>query len=241
MMPSVKFALFTDYPELVCFISTRQAGNLKIRVGISNAVISFLKDQNINSQRLIAMEQTHGSHVGRTVEADAGKIVPGVDGLVTAEADIYLGVNTADCVPLFFFEPVKKIIGVAHAGWKGTLGNIARNTVDKIKSFGSEAKDIRVAIGPHIGGCCYLVNKSRALQFQSQFQDDRIAFQSVGEWYVDLGLANKMQLVEAGILNPHIDTPIGCTSCENDRFFSYRKDKKAMFGEMLGIMSLRKS
>lgn len=235
----VSFSLFSQFPELTCLMSTRNAGDLRIRDKNSTDNNEFLKSQTIPSRNFVAMEQRHGVDIVTVNSANGGQVIPHIDGLVTKDQTLYLGVNTADCVPLFYYDPAGQLIGVAHAGWQGTFGNLAMRMVTKLEDLGSDPLNMRVAIGPHIGGCCYTVNAGRAMLFRKTFQDERIAYQADGNWHIDLGMANKNQLIESGVLETHIDSPITCTSCQNDLYFSFRKDTEATFGEMLGIIGMK--
>ncbi len=236
---TISFSIFTRFPELFCTMSTRSTGNLMIKDKITTKVRQFIKIQGIRHGQFIAMEQCHGNKVEIVTSQSSGMVIKGVDGLVTTTQELYIGVNTADCVPLFFYDPEKKLIAVIHAGWKGTLGNIAGNTVKLLQELGSDPKDIVVVIGPHIGGCCYDVSSVRARLFLKTFNNQNISFKVNGKWFLDIGQANNLQMQKYGILQEHIDAPIHCTSCQNDRFFSFRKDSKDCFGEMLGVIGMR--
>lgn len=239
---TLSFSIFEKYPQLLCTMSTRLTGNLWIKDKLSRDVKSFLGILGLGLDQFIAMDQVHGNKVEIVKPLSAGSIgviFKGVDGLVTASKKLYIGVNVADCVPLYFFDPKRQNIAAVHAGWKGILGNIVRNTVSKLKSIGSNPDDTLVVVGPHIGGCCYDVDPQRAGRFQSVFDDVNIVFQNKNRWYLDLGRAIYQQLLDCGISSSHLEAPIVCTSCQNDRYFSFRKDNKETFGEMLGIIGIR--
>lgn len=179
----------------------------------------FLKSLAIPADALLLCKQVHGTEIGAIG-----------DGLVTRKKGEAIGVIVADCVPLLLADPKKKIVAVAHAGWRGTLGNIAKEAV---LAMDSDAKDIFVSIGPHIGACCYTVPRARANSFSG-----KCTYFDGADWHLDLGQANRMQLMEVGILREHIDAPVVCTSCQSDIFYSYRKDSKESFGEILAVISL---
>lgn len=237
---TISFSIFADFPDLQCFMSTRAAGNLLIKDNVAPLVLAFLESHGIFLKNFVAMEQIHGTYVAKVKKRDSGRVLSEIDGLITDGPQLYLGVNAADCVPLFFYDPVRKLIGIIHAGWKGTLGNIAAHTIKKLQGLKSNPLDIRVAIGPYIGGCCYMVSQDRAKLFLQLFSDEKTVFQSEDNWHIDLGRANKNQLIKCGLLEEHIDSFITCTSCQNDLFFSYRKDSKWTFGEMLGVIGIKK-
>lgn len=197
--------------------------------------------RNVSDPDMIFPEQIHGSGVAMVKRSDTGKIIEGVDGLVSADP-VTLGVRVADCVPILAFDEEAGVIGAAHAGWRGTLGNIAGSLIGKMAELGAQAKHIRVILGPHIGMCCYDVPKDRAMKFLSEIgSDDKIASFFENNWHVDIGFANFVQLVTAGILPENITAKVVCTSCQVDTYFSYRKDMKSTFGEQLGIIWTQKT
>ena len=222
-------------------MSTRVAGDLYIKNPRQPVKMqSFLNQLAIRTDELVSMEQVHGSEVvivNRTNKND--RIILAVDSLVTQSPGLFLGVNVADCVPVFLYDPVKKIVGVVHAGWRGTEQGIVANSINQLIKLGVDKHSLLVAIGPHIGGCCYEVSADFAQSFKTKFPSDRVVFQTQNKWHVDLGEANKLSLLELGVLPEHIDVPITCTSCQNARYFSFRKDSKATFGEMLGMIGIR--
>ncbi len=190
---------------------------------------------------LILPEQVHGTEIAVVNSKDIEKKIPNVDGLVskaTPDQNFTLGVLVADCVPLLLVDPKTRILGAVHAGWRGTIGGIARKIVEVMKTLGAQPKDILVSIGPHIGMCCYDVPAERAQRFLDIFHNDpKVASLIEGEWHIDVGYANFLTLVDQGILSKNIQASIGCTSCQIDTYFSYRKDTKETFGEMIGIVT----
>lgn len=170
-------------------------------------------------------------------EQSHGNAVPG-DGLVSSTRPV--AVVTADCAPVLFVDPESKVCAAVHAGWKGTLGGIAKNAVLEMVEKGARVEKIFAAIGPHIGGCCYSVQKERVDAFIGRFgEDERLAFTMDGAWHLDIGWVNYRQLVAAGLPPDHIDAPPTCTSCQNSEFFSYRKDSKETYGEMMAVIGFR--
>jgi polyphenol oxidase len=192
--------------------------------------LEFLRQAGLPDRSLITPKQVHGNCIltvgvntrDRSLEADA---------LVAfAKTNIVLGIIVADCVPLLFWDKKGRAIGVAHAGWKGTYGNIAAQVVLKFKKNDIPSRDIYVFLGPHIGKCCYNVPVSRAKKFLLSSEKRE------GVWYVDLGKENIMQLIEAGIPVSHITDCAICTSSHNDMYYSYRKDSKETYGEILSFI-----
>jgi len=202
----------------------------------------------ISSHTMVWPEQVHSTAVHKVVGEDMGKIVRGADALVLKyvqhgeimEPCPLLAVHVADCVPMLFADPVAGIVAAAHAGWRGTLAGIAQGVVTKMKDLGAEEKHIIVCFGPHIGDCCYNVPEKRAQQFWNRYGNDRSIVRSTRlHTYVNLGKANYTDLVAAGVKEEHIDDIGVCTSCNNDTYFSYRKDKNGTFGEIMGFIGYR--
>lgn len=145
------------------------------------------------------------------------------DGLITNQPNIALALNFADCVPVIFYDPIKKIIACAHAGWRGTAEKIVVKTVDKmVKHFNSNPRDIIALIGPAIGKCCYGVQDD-VLNKLIQTVDTSERCFVYDKNNTDLKLVNKFQLLASGV--EKIDLCEDCTCCRNELFFSYRKEK----------------
>lgn len=143
------------------------------------------------------------------------------DALITNEPQIALALNFADCVPIILYDPVKKVIAAAHAGWRGTAAKIGPKTVNKmIENFECDAKDIIALIGPSIGKCCFEV-KEDVLKDLMESVDNQ-CFNAFSKNNADLKLINEFQLLACGVKK--IDVCEYCTSCQNELFFSYRKE-----------------
>ena len=155
------------------------------------------------------------------------------DALVTNKPNTPLMVMVADCIPILFFDLVKKVIGVAHAGRVGTFEKIAVNTINKMQNeYNSHPKDIKVILGPSIQKCCYEVNKQ-----MYQFVKENFGEEFVNNRNIDLQGINKKQLLKAGIKEENINISPICTKCSNKPFFSYRNDKTC--GRFAGIIMLK--
>jgi YfiH family protein len=136
-----------------------------------------------------------------------------------------LGAFAADCIPILFADPVARVIGAAHAGWRGTVGGVARNVVARMVELGSQAGDIRVALGPSIGACCFEVGPEVVAEFREAMGDvPGMVVAGPKKDHIDLRVASRTVLERAGVAPEHIDDRPPCTRCEGDRFFSYRRD-----------------
>jgi hypothetical protein len=187
----------------------------------------------INPLNLVVPSQVHGDrvvavnpeHIGMGAISHTSGIGE-ADGLVTNYPEIPLMTCYADCVPIMFLDPVKKAIGLSHAGWKGTVKRIGSKTVQAMKKhFNSKLGDILVAIAPAIGPCCYRVKDDVFNMFQGSFGNWNDFLEPAGDnsWALDLKKANVQDLLEAGIPKENITISEICTSCCN-LLFSYRRD-----------------
>ncbi len=173
--------------------------------------------------KLVATRHVHGVDVykvGEPLAADAE-----FDGLVCNERGPVLGAFAADCIPILFADPVAKVIGAAHAGWRGTVGGVAANVIARMTELGATPENIRVALGPSIGPCCFEVGPEVVEQFRDAFGDvPGMVVAGPKKDHIDLRVASRAVLERAGVLPAHIDDTPPCTRCEAERFFSYRRD-----------------
>ena len=178
--------------------------------------------------------QVHKTNIRVVNETDCGKglFIPRdydeIDGLITNKPNITLVTKYADCVPLYFVDPVKKAIGLTHSGWRGTVSKIGQITVEEMhKCFGSNPKDIIAVIGPSICADCYEISEEVALEFRKAFPSDQdgtiLKPKGNGKYRCDLWEANRSVLSEAGLTPEHIHSSGVCTSCNSDLLFSHRK------------------
>jgi len=188
----------------------------------------------MNALQIVAAKQVHGDHVHVAAAADCGRgalayesALEDTDALVTNEPGVPLSTYYADCVPVYFLDPVQRAIGLAHAGWKGTVLQIGRKTLEKMsREFGTKPEDCLVGIAPSIGPCCYEVDERVVEKVKRSFAfwSELVKPQGQGKWRLDLWEANRRQLMEAGVNERNIAVAALCTSCRNGLFFSYRVD-----------------
>lgn len=183
------------------------------------------RECNINDfgfENLVHPTQTHTSNVE---VAQIGKNdYPDTDGLILTNTEQTLYLNFADCTPLIFYDSENNIGAVSHAGWRGTAGMIGVKTVEKmVKEFGSKPENIKCVIGPAISMCCYNVGEDVFNRLMATVKNTQNLFEiRADEVFVDLKAINQRQLEEAGVKD--IDVCPYCTVCNNDLFFSYRKE-----------------
>jgi YfiH family protein len=191
----------------------------------------FLNSLSIkNSDQIFILNQTHSDRV--FVLDDLEKTENEVrredaDAIITHLTDKPIGVLTADCVPIILFDPVYHITGVIHAGRKGTQKRILSKTIAVMNStYGCESADIKMGIGPAIGGCCYEVDKFCIDPFINGYPqwENFVKDASAGKFMLDLITANEYDALDAGILSENISRSGHCTSCDNHRWYSYRRE-----------------
>ncbi|WP_310550247.1 peptidoglycan editing factor PgeF [Paenibacillus glufosinatiresistens] len=204
-------------------------------------------------------EQVHGAAVAVVSAPDRGRgsrdrtsAFQDTDGLLTDVPGVLLTSFYADCVPLFFWDPERRAVGLAHAGWKGTVAGIAAVMVKRMQEeYGSRPGDLRAAIGPSIGACCYEVDEAvmdRArpvlaeLEAQTETADPMFipSADRPGRTMLNLKECNRRIMIKAGILPTRIECTSWCTSCRPDLFFSYRKENGTT-GRMTSFIGLKES
>ena len=183
---------------------------------------------NMEKKNLTLTYQLHTNNVEFVTGDDIGKGFirewgKGVDGIVTDAVNVPLMCYSADCVPILFYEPQRGLIGAVHSGWRGTKDNIAKAAVSLMKEKGGNKEKIRAFIGPAIGMCCYEVSKAVADEFSDYL--DCIEAKSEEKFMLDLKSIVKTQLLNIGVREENIDLCPMCTACENDLFFSHRKQQ----------------
>ncbi|MBR0285336.1 MAG: peptidoglycan editing factor PgeF [Selenomonadaceae bacterium] len=256
-----KFGLFPE--DIVSHaVSTRMGGvskapysslNLGLHVGDSAEDVRrnreiFANSLNFKAEDIVTPEQVHGTEVLRVTEElkgrgsrDYGDAIPGTDALITDVPGIPLLLCFADCTPILFVDPEHHAIGIAHGGWKGTVKQIARKTLEAMeREFGTEPEKCLAGIGPSIGPCCYEVGEDVQTACREAFPEDwqrLLAGQKNGKPHFDLWEANRLQLLQAGMEASNIDCAAECTCCRHGWYFSYRADggTTGRIGAMIGL------
>ena len=181
-------------------------------------------------EQTVFTHQTHTANVVRVGKADRthglySEVTEERDGLITNEPGVALTVFSADCTPILLYDPVRNAVGAVHAGWRGTAAGIARNCVLAMaREFGTRPKDLRAAIGPCIGPCCFETDRDVPdAMLLALGEDARTAIRDDGngKFHVDLKLLNALWLQRAGV--EQIDICPACTACEPERFWSHRR------------------
>ena len=204
--------------------------------------------EGINVNHLVLCNQTHTNNVKIVNNSDCLRGIfkepfCDVDGLITNCAGVALVTQYADCTPLLFLDPVKKVIASSHSGWRGTVKQIGKVTVEKMCThFGSNPKDIIVGIGPTINECCYEVDSPVIKEFEKlRFLDKKSCFteKENGKFMLNLREANRQILINAGILPQNIDISDLCTCCNKDDLFSHRatNGRRGNLGMIIELIS----
>jgi YfiH family protein len=212
---------------------------------------------------LITVRQIH-SDIVRFVDSPAEPQFVG-DGLITSTPGLLLSIQTADCLPVILVDPMRRAVGLFHAGWRGTVKRIVEKGVGEMRRhFGTRPRDLKAVIGPGIRGCCYEVGSEIRDQFESQFAYAEKLFREVEESdpvrekypmlfltarapghsdlpkkiFLDLVEANRQQLLTVGVPAKNIEASPLCTNCHADLLFSYRAEK-GKTGRMMGVVGIR--
>ena len=207
--------------------------NVSFRVGdnpelVKDNLCDLKKAVGLHDLRIVTMRQVHGHHIidiGDKHLKEAGE----ADGMVSEEREIFLGVLTADCVPILFNVPERKLVAALHAGWRGTLAGITKKMVDHLRDrYDAEPAAIEVAMGPAIGPCCCEIGTDVSVPIVQKWggMGERALQWRDGKSYLDLKHLNRLQLEEAGVNSEKIYQIGPCTSCALNDFFSYRRQSR---------------
>lgn len=233
----MRFALFSAFPRVRYGISDREDGPMKL-VGDGSAArdaraVYFAKEK-IDSGRVVSAGLVHGKRIERVLFVDGGNAFQETDGLVTLDPNTFLSVTVADCIPVYFFDPIHDVVGIVHAGWRGVVGEIVPEMVRVMKSdYGSSTADILVGIGPSIQKCHFEITGEIRDQFNSDVIEERD-----GKLFVDLSNMLIEQLRDVGVVQ--VENLGICTFCHPDQYFSYRRDKPVQIEAMVAWIGLDK-
>ncbi|AVQ98966.1 hypothetical protein OBCHQ24_08095 [Oceanobacillus iheyensis] len=187
-------------------------------------------------------EQVHDINIKTVTKQDAGSgasnydtSISNIDGMVTREKGVLCSAFFADCVPLFFFDPKQNIIGVAHAGWRGSVHGIGQQMVERFCSLGSNPSDLQAVIGPYISKKHYEVDEQVITHIPKPFHSNSVTVKQNGRFNLDLKQLNKDILLQSGVLRNNIGVTNYCTYEDSELFFSHRRDN-GKTGRMLGFI-----
>lgn len=262
-VPYFTFPVFDELPGIVHGFSSRLGGvsegclssmNLSFSRGdeperVRENFRRIAESIGFSEKDLVFSMQTHTVNVRRVGKEDCGRGLErpvgyrDVDGLVTNEPGVVLATFYADCVPLFFVDPVRRCIGLSHSGWRGTVGKIGKETVEMMaREFGSDPEDILAAVGPSICQECYEVSEEVIGLFRENFAENlwpKLFYRKDnGHYQLNLWEANRLIFQEAGILPEHITVTDICTACNPELLFSHRASGGKR-GNLAGFLELK--
>ncbi len=239
------FPIFDALPGIRHGFSTRLGGvsrgiyssmNLSFTRGDDPVAVKenfrlFCSAIGVKADDVVVSAQTHTVNVYNATASDRGRGITrprgytDIDGLITDEPGVVLCTQYADCVPLFFVDPIKRVVATSHAGWRGTAAGIGRVTVERMcKDYGCCPEHILAAIGPSIGRCCFEVDTPVYDAFcnVSVFDGDCYVNDGNGKCHIDLWEMNRRVLVSSGVKEQNITVTDMCTRCHPDVLWSHR-------------------
>ncbi|MGB8647890.1 MAG: peptidoglycan editing factor PgeF [Anaerolineae bacterium] len=241
-----------SYPNVVHAVTTRHGGvslapfntmNLGNQVGDEPANVRENLERMHTALGLdvcatVDASQAQADRVARVTDADRGTRVKDVDGLITNEPGIPLMLRFADCVPVLLYDPAHRAIGIAHAGWRGTVGRVVTRTVQAMgEAFGTSPRDLIACICPSIGPCCYEIGPDVRDRVEQVFSTaSQLLLRQNGSIHLDLWEANAHQLRTLGV--EQIEVAGLCTSDRTDEWYSWRREKGET-GRFAAIIALR--
>lgn len=206
--------------------------NVSLRVGddmetVKDNICDLKRAVGIHDGRIVTMKQVHGDQIIEVKDKSLKEAGQG-DAMVTQETAVYLGVLTADCVPILFLAPQQKLAAAVHAGWRGTLQGVTEKLLRLFSDqYGVSTAELQAALGPSIGACCYEVKEDVTRPLIDRW--GKLASASIearnGKSFLDLRSLNRNILTQAGVPSAQIFEIGPCTSCAADEFFSYRRAK----------------
>ena len=248
-VPRISYLSLEKYPWLINAFSTREGGvstgmytsmNLAFTRGDDPEKVRenyrlFGDSIGVSPEQMVFSDQQHTTNVMEVTAKHHGMGIlrdrdfSDIDGIMTNEPGVCLVTSYADCVPLYFVDPVNRAIATSHSGWKGTVGNICQNTVNEMnRLYGSKPEDIIACIGPSICADCYEVGSDVADVFIDAYGTDADTVvlphnkNVPGKYQLDLTRANVINMERAGILLEHISVPDLCTCCNKEVLHSHR-------------------
>ncbi len=224
-----------DYPELRLGLSQRQDGSMKLLPDGANTQTrqNFFAARGIPA--VVSAQVTNGDFVQMVTPNDSGRIIPDTDGLVTAYRDLFLAVTVADCFPVYLFDPAQKVIGLAHAGWRGIASGIISNAVRlMIRDCQCQAQNLLCAVGPGIQQHHFEVRYDAA----NAFKDYPEYIDRQDKLTINLSGIIVRQLFDLGVPLENIIVSEDCTYCLPEKYFSFRRDKPEIVEAMVAYIGM---
>ena len=224
--------------KLIHGVSSKLFGSIKNN-GIINKknLKKFLDAMRVDIKTVIFPEQVHGSRVVAINDSKKNYIL-NADGLITNKKNVFLGIVTADCLPVIFYDNKTGIIGIAHAGYKGLVSGIVEEMLKVMKKMGADVENMKIAIGPAIGVCCYEVSQERIKMFKDVFKGIKTHKIRKGKYFLDLKNIAKQSLMSEGVAESNIEVSDICTKDNVKDFYSFRGEGPKNFGEFATIVGI---
>lgn len=231
-----QFSIFNKYKNLITILSEKKDGSMRLFSSLTKKNVEnrkrFLKKVKIDSNLLVSAELVHEKKVKIVTKKTCGKIISGVDGLITTERDVFLSITTADCLPIFLYDFEKEIIGLIHGGWRSLAQGILLSTIEKFYKLESKSQNILVGIGPSICQKHFEVKKDIFPFFN--FFSSAISTKNK-KIFLNLKEIAKIQLINLGLKEENIEISSECTFCLSEKYFSFRREKPKIPQAMIAI------
>lgn len=189
-------------------------------------IIDHIHREISNLKMVVRPRQCHKDHIEVVEQIKPGETMMSIadtDGVITRQKNVALTIITADCVPAVFYDESVGMIGASHQGWRGLMAKLPQKMVAEMVRLGAKPESIHVSIGPAINACCYEVHQDRAVQFRTAFPNSEAIIENGDHYFLNLTRLTYEQLVESGIPKQNIELKISCTSCQTDKYYSFRR------------------
>lgn len=234
--------MLLKYKNLVWGVSEKSDGNMKFNGDENDNLVAknrkqFFTKFRVDYNKVVSADLQNRDNIKVADGGDAGEFIKNTDGLVTDEKNLFLTITVADCLPIYFFDSKKEVVGLVHIGWREAKKNIVSEMIKlMIKNFSSNPEDILIYIGPHIQKCHFevrddMINKFKEYKNAVIERDNKV--------FINLSEVVKMQLLEVGILSKNIEISQECTYCSENKYFSYRRDKLKNLEAMVAYIGLK--
>lgn len=229
------------FSSITSGFSTKTDGNLRLMIGSTDNEASRNRERYFSklgpdSSKIVSAELVHGNRLVKIDRNNISRVIMDCDALISSEPDIVLSITAADCLPIYFYDQNKKVVALAHAGWRGTISNIVKKVIDSfLNDYNSNPKDIEVFIGPHIKSCHFEIRADILDQFK-----DYSEYISKNDGKININLAGiiSKQLSACGLKKENIMISEECTYCLPKKYFSYRRDNPEELETMLAYIGL---
>ncbi|MDD3711577.1 MAG: peptidoglycan editing factor PgeF [Patescibacteria group bacterium] len=224
--------IFINDKNIYSGISEKKDGPMKNSV--ENRFL-FFKNKGLNDKIIISAGLVHGNKVAIVDNLEDSQIILDCDALITNHNKYLLTITVADCLPIYFYDEKKKVIALAHAGWRGVISEIVEKVIIKFTNYyHSDLKDINVFIGPYIRPCHFEIKDDVANKFKSSDIINRAE-----KKYIDMAKIVKDQLIQLKIQRDKINISDDCTYCLEGKYFSYRRDNPSELETMIAYIGLK--